>query len=132
MIKITEKMRDALQEAVNDAGSQVKFGEKAGIASSRISRYLSGKCRNVSPEIWKKLVPHFTAYLSKKIKPLEEIEHFLLSQFRLFPSEEKQSIVRDLVIKNYYRKEKEKCMEVETAKIIMEAVKKIKELRDEQ
>jgi len=63
-MKITDEMIEALRDATCGRGLAAELARKSGVAKESISRYLSGKCRDMELETWEKLCPHIRKCLS--------------------------------------------------------------------
>jgi hypothetical protein len=62
-MKITQKLKNALREAVDHAESQNTFAKKVGIDSGAITRYLNGKTKSIKDDEWEKLKPFLSPHL---------------------------------------------------------------------
>ena len=95
MDKIKQDFLNALQDAVDEAGSQTRLAEKTGMHQSRISDYLSGRYKfdNITIGTLRKLFPEIMILFNARWKHSsdleEEMEKMFLSFFRQLPPAEK-------------------------------------------
>lgn len=66
-IKVKE-IRNALQQAVNKAGSQSELSRQTGISQKNISRWLSCQVDSINDVLWEKLYPYVKSYLPEDCK----------------------------------------------------------------
>jgi len=62
-MKITEIIKIALRKAIDDAGSQTNFSQKTGVSDQNISRYLSGKTKEMEYDSFVKIYAEIIKYL---------------------------------------------------------------------
>lgn len=66
MKKITKEIREALEKAADDLGSQRELAKKANISFSLISKYIRGDVTVLGPGSWSRLSPHLAPYLAQE------------------------------------------------------------------
>ncbi len=62
---LDEKIINAIQLAVANAGGQTAFAACVGTTPQNISKYLNGKVKQIRVESWVELLPHIYEYLPK-------------------------------------------------------------------
>ena len=71
-VKITKEMRAAIQQAVEEAGSQSELARRSGVDQRNLSRYVSG-LNTMTDHIWAALYPYCAKYLPEDYPaPLRE------------------------------------------------------------
>lgn len=66
-MKINDNILNAIKESINVVGSAAEFSKIAKVNKSLISRYLSGKVKNISDDSWGKIRPLIISYLDTEI-----------------------------------------------------------------
>lgn len=64
-MKITPLIREALSEAISDAGSQAELERRAGIRPTTLSKYFTGRIHAIEHENWLLLEPLLKPYIEK-------------------------------------------------------------------
>ncbi len=62
-MKINDTLKNALSEAINEAGGQSAFARLTGVNRQNIFRYMAGYSKTVTPDVYKRIQPYLLKYL---------------------------------------------------------------------
>lgn len=105
-MKINRDIQNALREAIRKAGTQVLLSKKCGIRQNYFSKYLTGEVNSIEHENWLKLYPYLQEFLPEHMREKKNMdtalpmdEKILLECYRRFTSDEKEALIKEVIIK---------------------------------